>query len=67
MAPGTREFECAACGRKWGEPYGTGRPTACPSCGSRDIRRSSEDRGRRGAGGRCRPGPGKDQRGGQDV
>ena len=52
MAAGVRKFECLGCGKKWDEPFGTGRPTSCPSCGSRDIRRAAEDRARRGA---CRP------------
>lgn len=57
MASGTRVFECFECGKKWDEPYGTGRPTTCPACGSRNIRRSMDDKGRRGAGRGCRQAP----------
>jgi predicted DNA-binding protein (UPF0251 family) len=40
-----RMFVCSGCDRKWGEPYGTGRPDACPKCKSLDIHRSPEQRG----------------------
>jgi len=49
MESGARKFECFECGRKWDEPYGTGRPLSCPACGSKDIHRAPEDRARRGA------------------
>ena len=52
MTAVVRKFECFGCGKKWDEPFGTGRPVSCPSCSSRDIRRAAEDRGRRGS---CRP------------
>jgi DNA-directed RNA polymerase subunit RPC12/RpoP len=52
-AAGTRKFECFDCGKKWEEPYGTGRPLSCPSCGSRNIHRAAEDRGRGGRGPVC--------------
>jgi len=32
-----RRFGCASCGRVWDEPFGTGRPRACPGCGSRQV------------------------------
>lgn len=63
MAPGARKFECFECGRKWDEPYGTGRPTSCPSCWSRNIHRAAEDRGRMG-GARCFQTPGRRRGGG---
>jgi Zn finger protein HypA/HybF involved in hydrogenase expression len=53
-----RKLSCADCRHSWELPYGTGRPTVCPQCGSRNIHRVDEDRGyaRRGGGGRgpCR-------------
>ena len=55
-----RKFVCYDCEHKWEEPRGTGRPEKCPKCGSTNIHRAPEDRGR-GQGGR-----GKNQgRGGQ--
>lgn len=35
----SRRFVCLSCGYEWDEPYGTGRPGACPKCGSPAIRR----------------------------
>jgi predicted DNA-binding protein (UPF0251 family) len=35
----TRKFSCSACGRRWEEPFGTGRPAACPACGSPEFSR----------------------------
>ncbi|VVS93952.1 DUF134 domain-containing protein [Desulfoluna spongiiphila] len=29
-----RLFVCSGCGKRWEEPYGTGRPGGCPSCDS---------------------------------
>ncbi|SCX94422.1 DUF134 domain-containing protein [Desulfoluna spongiiphila] len=29
-----RLFVCSGCGKRWEEPYGTGRPDGCPSCDS---------------------------------
>ncbi|HPL64541.1 MAG TPA: DUF134 domain-containing protein [Syntrophales bacterium] len=49
----TRKFKCYDGGHEWEEPYGTGRPSQCPVCGSTNIHRAEEDRGprrhRRGA------------------
>ncbi len=44
-----RKFRCFDCGHEWEEPFGTGRPEACPKCGSPNIHRV--DAGRRR--GRC--------------
>jgi predicted DNA-binding protein (UPF0251 family) len=54
-------FQCDDCRHEWSVPYGTGRPNACPQCGSTNLHRSEKDRGparRDGAGrgggkGRC--------------
>jgi len=35
-----RHFHCQDCGHDWEEPFGTGRPTHCPSCESSNIFRS---------------------------
>lgn len=55
----TRLFECLDCGHTWPEPFGTGRPNACPECGSDALRRADDGAGRgpgqgagRGRGGR---------------
>lgn len=64
-----RLFRCSDCQHTWGVPYGTGRPSECPQCKSKNIHRAEEDRGgpwRRGSGrgwgrggrGRRRHGPG---------
>jgi uncharacterized protein len=37
-----REFQCGDCNHKWQTPCGTGRPTACPECQSRNIHRVHE-------------------------
>ncbi|MDQ7834588.1 MAG: DUF134 domain-containing protein [Humidesulfovibrio sp.] len=37
--PTVRAFACAACAHSWTEPFGTGRPDACPACGSENFRR----------------------------
>ncbi len=34
-----RNFECMDCSNRFQEPYGTGRPDICPSCGSANIYR----------------------------
>lgn len=34
-----RLFKCNGCGHEWSEPFGTGRPSDCPKCGSPDIYR----------------------------
>jgi predicted DNA-binding protein (UPF0251 family) len=49
-----RLFECSGCDHRWEEPFGTGRPQACPSCGSKVFGRVFEGDGpgrRRGGGG----------------
>jgi len=40
-----RKFKCYDCGNRWELPYGTGRPSQCPSCDSKNIHRAEEDRG----------------------
>lgn len=35
-----RLFECASCGHRFHEPFRTGRPQACPSCGSAEVFRA---------------------------
>lgn len=37
-----REFRCASCGHQWKLPFGTGRPSGCPSCGCTEFRRKQE-------------------------
>ena len=32
-----REFECSGCRHAWQVPFGTGRPGACPKCGSKNT------------------------------
>ncbi len=39
-----KKFECAVCGHVWEISFGTGRPTACPSCGSGNFHRAVEQR-----------------------
>jgi uncharacterized protein len=68
-----RAFECAGCGRVWEVPFGTGRPTGCPSCLGKAFHRAAEPEGspagRRTQNGRCRRfcngrgGPASGQRG----
>lgn len=38
-APQLREFICCACGHGWNEPFGTGRPDACPACRTDNFHR----------------------------
>lgn len=38
--PQMRDFTCSACAHAWQEPFGTGRPTGCPACGSNDFHRA---------------------------
>ncbi len=51
-----REFQCEDCGQCWQRPIGTGRPTDCPHCQSRQFHRieppSSSRPKRRGSDGR---------------
>lgn len=51
-----RKFQCSECEHSWEVPFGTGRPPACPQCGSKNLCRCDEGRGQ-GMGGirmRCR-------------
>ncbi|MDR3640696.1 MAG: DUF134 domain-containing protein [Humidesulfovibrio sp.] len=34
LARDQRAFSCQSCGHAWQEPFGTGRPKACPACGA---------------------------------
>jgi len=49
-----RTFRCGDCEHAWQLPFGTGRPTECPQCQSKNSRRAQEERGlgrrRRGRG-----------------
>lgn len=63
--PALRGFACASCRHEWSEPFGTGRPGACPRCGGDEFRRA-DGGGRRAsvrqkAGGR----PGRRRTGGR--
>jgi len=50
-----REFRCSGCHHKWEEAHGTGRPGACPQCGSENIHGAPEERGQgRSSTGRAR-------------
>ncbi|MFH1507162.1 MAG: DUF134 domain-containing protein [Candidatus Omnitrophota bacterium] len=40
-----RHFTCYDCKNEWSLPYGTGRPSECPSCKSSNIHRADQDRG----------------------
>ena len=42
---GMRKFRCCECNHSWEIPYGTGRPTDCPECQDKNVRRAEEDRG----------------------
>lgn len=46
-----RVFQCSDCEHSWEVPFGTGRPAACPHCGSKSLCRSDASRGQ-GMGGR---------------
>jgi predicted DNA-binding protein (UPF0251 family) len=37
--PPERWFECFQCRHQWTEPYGTGRPEACPQCQNPGLHR----------------------------
>ena len=52
-----RRFACDDCQHTWELPYGTGRPSECPSCKGKNIHRAVEDRGY-ARGGRGRHGQG---------
>lgn len=45
---GTRRFTCADCRHGWELPFGTGRPSECPSCKGANLHRAKD--GRDGAG-----------------
>ena len=50
-----RTFRCGDCEHEWQLPFGTGRPSGCPQCQSKNFRRAEEERrqgGRRRSGGR---------------
>jgi len=49
-----RNFKCSDCRHEWSVPFGIGRPQACPSCNSPNVRRSEEDKGYCGGRGRNR-------------
>ncbi len=44
MAP-KRQFQCFDCEHRWEVPFGTGRPEACPGCGSTKFCRTDSQRG----------------------
>ena len=51
-----RTFRCVDCEHEWQLPFGTGRPTECPQCHSKNFHRAEEERGqggRRRRGGRA--------------
>lgn len=58
-----RKFRCYTCGHVWEVPYGTGRPSACPKCGSDNIHRAEDDRGPPAGRGRYRSGRGPSELG----
>jgi predicted DNA-binding protein (UPF0251 family) len=43
-----RSFRCDDCEHEWQLPFGTGRPTECPQCQSRNFHRADEERGQGG-------------------
>lgn len=49
-----RTFRCQQCQHTWSLPFGTGRPDGCPTCKSKNIYRSEEDRGAAKTGQGCR-------------
>lgn len=48
-----RTFRCGECGQQWVEPFGTGRPEACPECGCGSFKRVDALRGGGGQRGNC--------------
>jgi predicted DNA-binding protein (UPF0251 family) len=40
-----RTFCCGRCEHEWRLPFGTGRPSGCPQCQSKNFRRVQEERG----------------------
>ncbi len=56
---GMRRFSCFECRHEWQEPFGTGRPEACPGCAGRTFKRTDGNRRTGGGGGgRCVAGRG---------
>lgn len=49
-----RVFRCSDCQHTWTVPYGTPRPSQCPTCSSHNLHRAAEDRGHGHRGGPCR-------------
>ena len=45
-----RTFRCGDCEHEWQLPFGTGRPSECPQCQSKNFRRAEEGRDGRGRG-----------------
>jgi predicted DNA-binding protein (UPF0251 family) len=45
MSDVNRKFKCLDCSHEWEEPHGTGRPSVCPKCGSKNIHMAPRDRG----------------------
>ena len=43
-----RTFRCGDCQHEWQLPFGTGRPSECPECQSKNFRRAEEERGQGG-------------------
>ena len=43
-----RGFQCFDCQHSWKEPFGTGRPAACPACKGQSIKRLREEAKRPG-------------------
>jgi methionyl-tRNA synthetase len=61
----TRTFKCHDCQHVWQLAFGTGRPTECPACKSRNLHRDAEERGA-GRGGHGRRGFGCRRSNGRD-
>lgn len=40
-----RTFRCRRCQHEWQQPFGTGRPSACPRCESTEFRRQGSKGG----------------------
>jgi uncharacterized protein len=51
-----RTFACDTCEHVWKVPFGTGRPAACPACGSKGFHRAEVATAGAGGGGRGRCG-----------
>jgi predicted DNA-binding protein (UPF0251 family) len=58
--PDRRSFRCFECKHEWQEPFGTGRPKACPGCAGDSFKRTDGIRRTGGVGGgRCGAGRGR--------